>query len=290
MTRQAYTSRGMKQTFLQSLKDNFMFLVYDIETTGLDCKTNHIIQLSARKCFVTANGLEEFDQKVWWINPGYALPDAITKLTGITDVFLYEQPTEAQVIEEIVEYFWDTPVLGYNNTRFDDVFMNTMFMRYGGEFKPPISMDLYKVVKHVFMPGETLNHRLITISEHFGFGEQIENYHNAEGDTMATLLCCNAMISVCKKQLETEYENLVRCNVLSIARWESPYNTKMKRIYVETDVAVFYYDIFNETWYIKDDIDRISKYDLEDMICQVLDLTNLMEEADLTTFEGRLVA
>lgn len=290
MIRSTYTSRAVKEAFLNAiLEDNAMFLVYDCETTGLDPQTNHIIQLSVRKCFITNSSLEEVDTRVWWINPGYALSDFIMNLTGITDEFLCDKPRECEVIDEIVDYFENIPVLGYNNDKFDNMFMHAMFERYDSIFNPTDSVDLYKVVKNVIPPGETQNHKLVTIAKHFGVNDKVQ-YHNAEGDTMATIFCCNVLIGLCQEKLEEEYENLIRCKVISISRWDSPYNSKLKRIYVETDLTTFYYDLYYQVWYTKSEAERIEKYDLEDVVLQVLDLVGILTVEELAAFEGRLVA
>ena len=101
MGKEFYRSGNTAEKFLRSLKENMAVMVYDCETTGLSPEKNHIIQLSARKCFVSEEGFEEMESRTWYICPGYALPEKIVELTGITDEFLSGMPKEAEVFHEI---------------------------------------------------------------------------------------------------------------------------------------------------------------------------------------------
>ena len=289
MSQSVYTSRTVKDSFLTSIRDNFIILVYDLETTGLDEHKNHIIQLSVRKCIVLDHGLEEIEAKAWWINPGYALPDKITQLTGITDDFLADKPFEAEVIEEIIQYFDDYAVLGYNNIKFDDRFMEVLFKRYGGIFRPWESIDLYLVVKNVIEPGVTENQKLVTITRYFGYADRIEQFHNAEWDTLATLLCCNRLIGLCRQSLAGPNDRLIKCKVQSITRWENKYQKRDKRIYITTDRITFFFDLYHQTWNTEK-TEQIAQYDLEEVIRQVLELANVSDEKELSKFRGHLVA
>lgn len=274
-----YKVRNMKDFLLQSLDDCMLMIVYDCETTGLSPIANHIIQLSARKCIVSEYGLEEAESRNWYIKPGYALPEKIVRLTGITDDFLADKPMESEVANEIIEFFEFEPVAGYNNVKFDDKFMAQMFERYGAFFSPEISVDLYGVVKDVIEPGETENKKLPTITKYFGLEDEISRFHNAEGDTLATLLCFNKCVELCRTKKNEEYENQITCTVKSISPWTNPRDWRQQRIYVETDHATFWFDVLKGIWYLKSKTDQIARYDVANVIKQVLSLTGCDENA-----------
>lgn len=290
MKREFYKSRNFVESFLKFLGENITVIVYDCETTGLSPDTNHIIQLHARKCFVSNKEIEEAECRNWYINPGYALPDKIVELTGITDEFLEDKPREEDVIDEIVEFFGNEPVCGYNNIKFDDKFLENLFARYGYEFDPEDSLDVYLVIRDIVDPGETENRKLQTITEYFGFAEQINQFHNAEGDTMATMLCFNRCISLCREKENDSYQNRITCIVKSVAKWQNPRNWKQQRVYVETDNATFWFDTFEHTWNTKQENGRICQYDIEDVIKQTLSLTGLTNEEELAGFNGKVKA
>lgn len=288
MEREFYRSGNTAEKFLRSLKENMAAVIYDCETTGLSPEKNHVIQISARKCFVCEDGFEEMESRAWYINPGYALPEKIVELTGITDDFLAGMPREAEVIHEIVGFFKDMTVVGYNNLQFDDPFMDAMYTRNGLVFAPQGSIDIYKVVKAVILPGETVNYKLGSVTKYLGLADEITQFHNAEGDTMATLLVANGCIGRCREKCRKSAQRLIRSKVVRIARWENPRNQRQKRIYVETEDTTLYFDCLSHVWSTKEISDMISRYDMEYVTLQVMKATNCHSEADLARWKGSI--
>lgn len=288
MKNDTYKVRDAVAFFLQALNDCIMMIVYDLETTGLSPVANHIIQVSARKCFVSDEGLEEAESRTWYINPGYALPEKIVQLTGITDSFLADKPPEDAVAAEIIDFFGCEPVIGYNNGKFDDKFMVQLFERYGASFSPEVSIDLYTVIKDVIDPGETENKKLPTITKYFGLDGEISQFHNAEGDTMATLLCSNRCIGLCREKQNETYQKQIKCTVKSISPWKSRYDWRKQRIYVETDSGTFWFDAINRIWNLDSKTDRIARYDVADIIRQVLSLTGCADEETLAKLDKKV--
>jgi len=286
----AYKTMAIKDKLLNFAEDTFLAIVYDCETTGLAPKENHIIQLSARKCIMNSDGLEELESKTWYINPGYPLPSVIVNLTGITDERLENEPSEAEVIEDIVAFFEELPVIGYNNDRFDNLFMAQMYERYDALFLPETSIDVYGLAKYALEPGETENYKLSTITAYFEFDSLIETFHNAEGDTMATLLCFNRFLDMCRNMKPVVYENLIPCVVRKVSRWESKNNWKQKRLYIDTDMVTFWFDLFTRTWETKEANDRTARYDMANIVEQVLVLTGCGDEEELARFTGTVAA
>lgn len=261
-----------------------MAVVYDLETTGLDPTVNHAIQITARLCAVSVYGFDEICCRSWYINPGYQLSQNIIDLTGITDDFLSDKPREYEVAPEIAEFFGNYPVVGYNNKTFDDLFMKVLYDRYGYDWAPKASMDIYTLVKHLFQPNELKNQKLQTVAEYFQVTDQIEHFHNAEADTMATILVANKCIELCKSHEEYK-PGPIKCLVTGIRRWENKKNWKMKRLYVDTDVTKFYYDIYTETWNPVYEDDLISQYDMPDIVNQVLKKTGCKNEEELANYK-----
>ena len=75
----------------------------DTETTGLSCVTDRIIELGMVKFEYTEDGrifrlLDEFNR---YQDPGMPIPEAITKLTGITDDMVKNHQIN---VEEVVSY------------------------------------------------------------------------------------------------------------------------------------------------------------------------------------------
>ena len=67
------------------------WIVLDTETTGLGPIDDRIIEIAAVKY---KNG-EAVDSFVTLVNPGVAIPERITKITGMTDKYLKKAPNPA---------------------------------------------------------------------------------------------------------------------------------------------------------------------------------------------------
>ncbi|MBX4958513.1 DNA polymerase III subunit epsilon [Rhizobium lentis] len=118
-------------------------IIFDTETTGLDNRTDRIIEIGGIELFnhfPTGNTIHIY------INPGdqKVHPDALA-VHGITDEFLKDKKPFAEVAEEILAFFGDAKWIAHNAT-FDMGFINAEFARLG---LPPILPD--KVVDTLSM-------------------------------------------------------------------------------------------------------------------------------------------
>jgi ATP-dependent DNA helicase DinG len=106
------------------LYESLDFVALDLETTGLDDKTDRIIEIGAVK-FLAGHETEEFST---FVNPGIAIPAHITTLTGITSDDVKEAPAFAQVAKKIIDFIGDLPICGHQ-IDFDVNFLNEEFKR-----------------------------------------------------------------------------------------------------------------------------------------------------------------
>ncbi|PDT83549.1 DNA polymerase III subunit epsilon [Sinorhizobium sp. BJ1] len=110
-------------------------IIFDTETTGLDSREDRVIEIGGVELenqFPTGRTIHLY------INPGdrKVHPDALA-VHGITDDFLKDKPSFADVVEEIVEFFGDARWVAHNAT-FDIGFINAEFDRLG---LSPIAID-----------------------------------------------------------------------------------------------------------------------------------------------------
>ena len=86
------TGRGLAET---------TFIVIDLETTGAaPTNGNGITEIGA----VKVRGGELIGEFSTFVNPGIALPDYITSLTGITDQMLSGAPTITEIFPSFMEF------------------------------------------------------------------------------------------------------------------------------------------------------------------------------------------
>ncbi|TDI73544.1 MAG: DEDD exonuclease domain-containing protein [Bacteroidetes bacterium] len=101
-------------------------VVTDTETTGLNSRSNRIIEIAATR-LVDGEESISFSQLV---DPGEQISYRITRLTGITNAMVYGCPTAAEVIPAYGEFLADS-VLVAHNLSFDRGFINAERDRIG---------------------------------------------------------------------------------------------------------------------------------------------------------------
>ncbi|WP_075291886.1 DNA polymerase III subunit epsilon [Pararhizobium arenae] len=111
-------------------------IIFDTETTGLDNRLDRVIEIGGVELdnhFPTGRTfhvyLNPVDRKVH--------PDALA-IHGITDEFLKDKPTFAEVVEEMISFFGDARWVAHNAT-FDMGFINAELARLD---RAPIAADL----------------------------------------------------------------------------------------------------------------------------------------------------
>lgn len=86
------------------------YVVLDLETTGLNPKTDKIIEIGAAK---VRNGLivESFST---FINPGRSLTPRVMEITGIHNEDLTEAPSIDEIIDRLIDFIGEDILLGQN--------------------------------------------------------------------------------------------------------------------------------------------------------------------------------
>ncbi len=113
----------------------------DIETTGLNAQSDKITEIGA----VRFRGDRVDGEWHSLINPGQRIPAHITRLTGITDAMVRNQPSIHEVLHDLADFVGDAPVLGHN-VRFD-----LGFLRRQGILQANDPLDTYEMAA-VLMP------------------------------------------------------------------------------------------------------------------------------------------
>jgi DNA polymerase-3 subunit epsilon len=100
------------------------FVVFDLETTGGNHKSDKIIEIGLVKIV----NLEIVKEVNYLIQPEMKIPDFIQKLTSIKQADVEHSPLIEHVIEEILEFMGDS-ILVAHNTSFDIPFFNSVLRR-----------------------------------------------------------------------------------------------------------------------------------------------------------------
>lgn len=103
------------------------FISIDLETTGLDPKTDKILEIAAIR-YRNGKPTETFHT---FVNPGRQVPERITELTGITQEQIQDAPTFNMVQTELLAFLQDD-VLMAHNVLFDYSFLKRAVVNSGG--------------------------------------------------------------------------------------------------------------------------------------------------------------
>lgn len=152
------------------------YVVFDLETTGLDSLRDEIIEIGACKI---KNGkiCEVFST---FVKPNRKIPKEITELTGINDEMVKDAPTINYVLPDFYKFCYGSTMVAHNIT-FDIGFVHNAAKRFSYNFNNP-TMDTIEIAK-AKLPG-LKNYKLGTIVERLGVS--LENAHRAVHDATAT--------------------------------------------------------------------------------------------------------
>ncbi len=120
------------------------YCVFDLETTGLSCKYDHIIEFGAQ---IVENRTASASKQMFF-NPPVTLSNFTTELTGIKESDLEYAPRVEDCIDELLEFIGDR-VLVAHNASFDIAFLNELLVKNGREpLSNPIidTLDLYRSI------------------------------------------------------------------------------------------------------------------------------------------------
>jgi DNA polymerase-3 subunit alpha (Gram-positive type) len=147
-------------------------VAFDIETTGLDCVKDRIIEIAA----VIMKGGEELARFQTFADPEMRLPQNIVQLTSITDSDLEGAPSQEEAVRSFLEFAGDRPFAAHN-ANFDIGFIYEAAVRYGLDFDP-VAVDTVALAQGL-LP-DLKSHKLDIVADRLGLSEF--QHHRADDD------------------------------------------------------------------------------------------------------------
>jgi len=162
----------LTENFLQEIGLN-RFVAFDVETTGLEPESCDVIQFSAS---VFEQGKLK-ETRTFFCKPRGEVPEFIRQLTRISDEMVKNEKPFSQRIDEVLDIFGDSPVVGHN-IKFDIAFLVPHLKE---PFTNPLvdTVELSRIFLY-YLP----DRKLESLAAHFNL--QTEGAHRADVDTENT--------------------------------------------------------------------------------------------------------
>lgn len=166
------------------------YVIFDLETTGLDKDKDFIIEIGALK-YKNNVLVDEFN---YLINPLIKLPDVIKEITKITDEDLADKETIDKVLPKFIDFVEDLPLLAHNNS-FDLGFINKNIKDLNLKELTNKNIDTLELAR-IYIK-ELYNYKLETVKKYFKINQVS---HRATGDCFTT----NYLYQECKKRAQVK--------------------------------------------------------------------------------------
>ena len=166
-------------------------LFFDIESTGLNIATDCICELS----FVKAMPCGETRIKTWRFKPWdyqtqtqHPIHPQASAVNGLKDEDLKDCPRFCDKVDEVIQWLEEADLAGFNSAKFDLPMLAEEIERVRLYVRKDIEIDLHSKlmvdVQNIYHYMEPRN--LKAAYRFYCGGEDFENAHTAEADTLAT--------------------------------------------------------------------------------------------------------
>lgn len=150
------------------------YVVFDLETTGINCYKDSVVEISAVK--VIGGRVEnEFSSLV---NPHRSIPYEVSKVNGITDAMVADAPLFNDVLMKFIDFTEGMTLVGHNIHSFDLKFIYRDSEKFYGGIPGNNYVDTLRLARK-YLP-QLKRHSLILLAEYYGIST--EGAHRALND------------------------------------------------------------------------------------------------------------
>lgn len=172
------------------------FVVFDLETMGLNSHEHEIIEIGA----VKLHGDSIVDRFSQLVNPKKPIPQKIQELTNITQDMVDSQPSIEEVLPKFMEFVGDATMVAHN-AAFDMGFIRRDVKRILGYDYQPTVIDTLQMARDLYPDLKSFG--LKNMNKVLGLS--LESHHRAVDDSQAT---ANMFIIFLDKYAEIGITNL----------------------------------------------------------------------------------
>ena len=192
---------------LESVPD---YVVFDVETTGISCRYDEVVELSALK---VKNGkvVEEFSTLVKAMRP---ISYGASMVNGITDDMLIDAPAFDTVLTDFIEFIEDLPLVGHNISTFDMKFIYRDCEKYFGKVPDNDYIDTL-TLSRMCLTGMK-HHKLTDVAEYYEIST--DGAHRALNDCRMNQLVYEGLCADMKNGSFTKPRECPKCGQYLVKR------------------------------------------------------------------------
>lgn len=198
------TNKGKKRE--QYFSD---YVVFDLETTGISCFTDQVVEISAIKV-EKGQTVGEFTSLV---NPQCPISYGASQVNGITDEMVKDAPTFNKVLADFLDFAGDRVLVGHNIHTFDMKFIYRDCEKFFGKVPENDYVDTLSLAR-ICLPGLG-HHKLTDLSEHYGISTK--GAHRALNDCRMNQLIYERLGAEMEKR-KKDMKKCPRCGQLLCQR------------------------------------------------------------------------
>lgn len=157
------------------------YVVFDLETTGVDVIKDDIIEISAVKVL----GGKVADTFSTLVNPGRPIPYYATQVNGITDEMVEDAPDIREALADFLAFAGDAVLVGHNIQSFDLNFVSNAAEGLFGKTVENDYIDTLHMARSC-LP-ELSHHKLVDVASYFHISA--EGAHRALNDCIMNQKC-----------------------------------------------------------------------------------------------------
>ena len=194
----------------QRLESVSGYVVFDVETTGISCQYDDVVELSALK--VRDNKVvEEFSTLVKAEKP---ISYGASMVNGITDDMLVDAPTFDAVLSDFIEFIEDLPLVGHNINTFDMKFIYRDCDKYFGKIPNNDYIDTL-TLSRMCLTGMK-HHKLTDVAEYYEIST--DGAHRALNDCRMNQLVYEGLCADMKTGSFTKPRECPKCGQYLVKR------------------------------------------------------------------------
>lgn len=138
------------------------YVVFDLETTGISCYNDQVVEISAVKVS-KGQVVEEFTSLV---NPKCPIPYRASMVNGITDEMVKDAPAFDKVLADFLGFIGDHVLVGHNIHTFDMKFIYRDCEKFWGKVPENNYVDTLSLARMCL--AELEHYKLTDLSEYYG--------------------------------------------------------------------------------------------------------------------------